>query len=49
MLILPLDACVEIATERMSYIISGTALALPLGVCDETAVGRVVLYFWGVY
>ena len=36
---------IEIATGRMSFIISGTALILPLGVCDETATGCVGLYF----
>ena len=41
MLILSLDSFIEIATGRMSFIISGTALILPLGVCDETATGRV--------
>ena len=45
MLILPLDVFVEIATGCMSFIISGTASILPLGVCDETATGRVGLYF----
>ena len=45
MLILPLDAFIEIATERMSFIISGTALILSLGICDETATGRLGLYF----
>ena len=40
MLILPLDAFIEIATGRMSFIILGTALILPLGLCDETATGR---------
>ena len=43
MLILPLDAFIEIATESMSFIISETALILQLGVCDET--GRVILCF----
>ena len=32
MLILSLDAFIEIATGRMSFIILGTALMLPLGV-----------------
>ena len=45
MLILPLDAFIEIGTGCMSFIISGTALILPLGVCGETATGRVDLYF----
>ena len=45
MLILSLDSFIEIATGRMSFIISGTALILPLGVCDETATGRAGLYF----
>ena len=45
MLILSLDAFIEIATGRMSFIILGTALMLPLGVCDETATGRAGLYF----
>ena len=31
MLILPLDAFIEIVKGRMSFIISGTALILPLG------------------
>ena len=31
---------IEIATGRMSFIILGTALILPLGLCDETATGR---------
>ena len=43
MLILPLDACIEIATGSMSFIISETALILQLGACDET--GRGVLCF----
>ena len=36
---------IEIATGRMSFIISGIALIFPLSVCDETTTGRVVLYF----
>ena len=45
MLTLPLGAFFEIATARMIFIISGTALILLLGVYDETATGRVGLYF----
>ena len=40
----PLDAFIEMATGPLSFIISGTALILPLGVCDETVSGRVGLY-----
>ena len=36
-LILPLGACIEIATGLMSFIISGTVM--PLGVYNETALG----------
>ena len=39
-LILPLETFIEIATWRMSFIILGTVLILPLGLCDETATGR---------
>ena len=39
MFILPLDAFIEITTGHMSFIILGTALILPLGVCDKTATG----------
>ena len=44
-LILQLEAFIEIFVGRMSFVISGTALILPLGVCDETATGRLGLYF----
>ena len=40
----PMDAFIEIATGPLSFIISGTALILPLGVCDKTVTGRVGLY-----
>ena len=39
MLLLPLGAFIEIATGRMSFIITGTALILALGLCNETASG----------
>ena len=39
MFILPLDAFIEITTGHMSFIILGTALILPLGVCDKIATG----------
>ena len=42
-LILPLDACIEIATGLMRFIISGTVM--PMGVYNETATGRMVSYF----
>ena len=43
MLILPLDAFIEIAKGYMSFIISGTVLILSLNFCDETATGCVGL------
>ena len=46
-LILPLGACIEIATELMSFTISGTVM--PLGVYNETAPGRMGSYFSGQY
>ena len=49
MLILPLDAFIEIDTGRKSFIISGTALIFSHGICDETATGRVGLYFQSLY
>ena len=45
MLKLLLGAFIEIATRRMSFLNSRTALILPLGVYDETVTGRVGLYF----
>ena len=42
---MPLDAFIQIATVRMSFVISETALILPLGVCDETATERVGFIF----
>ena len=35
----------EIATGSVSFIILGTALILPLGFCDETAIESLGLYF----
>ena len=46
-LILPLGVCVEIAPGLMSFIISGTVM--PLGVYNETAIGRMGSYFQGLY
>ena len=42
-LILPLGACIEIATGLTSFIISGTVM--PMGVYNETAPGRMGSYF----
>ena len=46
-LILPLGACMEIATGLMSFIISGTVM--PLGVYNETATGHKGSYYEGLY